>query len=63
MKKFPKEIFVHRENQGTKDEFLEVTKTTDELAVVGTSISVGRYVLKETLNVTARTEVKVAKEK
>lgn len=51
MKKYPKEIFVQRENAGTEDEFLSATEKPEEVIDDG---KVAIYLLKEVL--TKRTE-------
>lgn len=59
MKRYPKQVAVFWQNEGEEDEFLEVWKDIDDLAVVGESRKVALYELKEVVTVTA--EVKVSK--
>ncbi len=52
MKKYPKKIFVQRENEKTEDEFLSATENPEEVVNDG---KVAIYELKEIL--TKRTEI------
>lgn len=56
-KTFPNEIFVTLEQSGTQDEYLQVNKTADETAEVGTKKRVGRYMLHEVVTVEAKVSV------
>lgn len=60
MKKiFPKEIFVSQEEEGTKDEWLQVNKTAEEVATIGEKKRVGRYVLKDVVTVEAKAVISI----
>lgn len=46
-KAFPRVVYVARENQGTKDEFLNVQEDLAAFAEVNGSIRIGKYELVE----------------
>lgn len=52
MKKYPKTIFVQRENENTEDEFLSATEKSDEVMYDG---KVAIYELKEMKTKTTKT--------
>lgn len=62
MKKLPKELYVFRENEGTQDEFLITHETAHDAADLSENRIVGRYVLEETLEVSAMVSIKPTKE-
>lgn len=57
MKKYPKTIFVYRDNEGTEDEFFMVCEKIEEAAEVDNSRIVGVYELKQTGTVTATVNI------
>lgn len=57
MKKFPKIIYVTRENPNTENEFLSVDTDRDNLGDFRTSISVAIYELKEVKTAVNKTEL------
>ena len=57
MKKFPKTIYVTRENPNTPDEFLSVETDKCNVGQFGVSMSVAIYELKEVRIAVNKTEV------
>lgn len=60
-KKYPKQIFVSREETGTENEWLQVNKTVGETACIGKKKRIGHYVLKEVLTVESKVVVTTQK--
>ena len=57
MKKYPKTIFVYRDNEGTEDEFFMVCEKIEEAAELNKSRIIGLYELKGTGLVKTKVEL------
>ena len=57
MKKFPKTIYVTRENQNANDEFLSVETDKGNVGEFGVSVTVAIYELKEVKPAVNKTEL------
>lgn len=58
--KYPQQIYVRVENDGTVDEFLLANEKPQEFAETNREVEAAVYVLKEVVEVTATVNVKVA---
>lgn len=56
-KKLPLRLYLQRENAGTKEEYLDIHQSLDQIATIGETRLVGVYILKETLKITAKTQI------
>ena len=57
MKRFPKELLVKREEEGTKDEYLTCTETASDFAIAGDFVAAARYQLIENILIVAEIEI------
>ena len=61
MKKYPKTIYVFRENEGTEGEFFALSETVESLAVIGEETIVAEYSFVRPIAITARVSVEERK--
>ncbi len=61
--KYPKEIIVILENEGTENEFLATNRNISDVAIVGEKVIAARYGLIETIIVDTQVVTKVRKAK
>ena len=59
MSKIPKTVYITVENEGRDDEYFGVSKTLDEVAVIGETVRVAVFELKELREVTATPQSRV----